>query len=157
MAPGRRRCTFCDENGRRCDRAASEFPLYCAFHSNVLYNVVVKKSGIPGAGMGLWVGDRAIEKNGLIACYGTDRIPKQRASVAEAKGRTEYLFCEGAWCWDARRKDSSIVRFANDAHGTAHKTNAVFVMRGGVPWIKATRRIPPGSEIFADYGPDYWG
>ena len=140
-----------------CKNKTSEFKLYCNRHCKELFGAYVKKSGIRNAGQGLWA-VKEFKRNQRIAQYGFDHI-KITEKAFERKFKKEkdreYLICDAGTCWDARAKDSTIARFANDARNP-DKNNAEFRILRGVPWIVATKTIGVGMEIFVNYGEEYW-
>ena len=99
-------------------------------------------------------------------------IPKN-AFVVEHKGRVttwdavkhdidnDYLFyVNRQHVVDAKPYAKALGRFANDAAGTRQipglENNCRYSVVEGKVYIKATRDIPAGSEIFVRYGNEYW-
>ena len=103
--------------------------------------------------------DRRLAKNARIAPYAGEK--RTRAQVSERYGSDtgQYVLCRSdEECFDARKSNASLARFANDARGTQHTNNAKFTpgVPSGTPLLRATRPIPAGREIFTSYGREYW-
>jgi hypothetical protein len=64
-------------------------------------------------------------------------------------GSTQTLFVDAA-----NPRESSHMRYLNDAKGTGHVQNVRFEADGSVV---ATRPIAPGAELLVGYGDEYWG
>jgi uncharacterized protein len=120
--------------------------------------LVVKKSKLPGAGKGLFTkksipkGTRIVEYKGRITSW---------KEVNHQKGENGYIFyVKRDHVIDAAPYKKAIARFANDARGINKirgiTNNAEYKEYGLRVFIVATKDIPAGSEIFVDYGKDYW-
>lgn len=61
---------------------------------------------------------------------------------------------------DAATYKKSLAKYINDAKGIQKikglNNNAQFVLDGLKVFVKATRDIPAGTEIFVSYGKEYW-
>ena len=61
---------------------------------------------------------------------------------------------------DAKKTLSALARYANDAKGLTKvkgiTNNCVYVNDNYRAYIESTKDIPAGSEIFVDYGKEYW-
>ena len=103
--------------------------------------------------MGLWT-TRRYKPNERIGMYTGEKMSK--AQVTRRYGATtgQYVLCtNNKTCIDARKTNSSYVRYSNDSRNTNFKNNAK--LRG--QWLVATNRgIPANREIFNSYGSDYW-
>ena len=118
----------------------------------------VKRSTIPGAGLGLFT-KKAIAKGALIAEY-KGKISTWK-EVAHNNGTNPYiLFLNNNHVIDALPYKKAIARFANDAKGFNKKkgknNNAMYVSFGRHVYIQATKNIPARSEILVNYGKEYW-
>jgi hypothetical protein len=55
---------------------------------------------------------------------------------------------------------SALARYANDARGLSKikglLNNCDYISEGTKAYIESKRDIPAGTEIFVDYGKDYW-
>ncbi|HCM77588.1 MAG TPA: SET domain-containing protein-lysine N-methyltransferase [Cytophagales bacterium] len=118
-----------------------------------------KKSTLPGAGKGLFTkkkikkGTRIVEYKGEILTW------KEVKKLAD--DRNGYVFyISSKRCIDAWNYKKALGRYANDAKGLARikgiKTNSEYVIDGKKCFIEAIKDIPAKSEIFVEYGSDYW-
>lgn len=119
----------------------------------------VKKSNLPGAGKGLFTkkfipkGTRIVEYKGEILTW------KEVQKLAD--DRNGYVFhINNNHCIDAWNYKKALGRYANDAKGLARikglKTNSEYVVDKKRCFIEAIRDIPAKSEIFVEYGAEYW-
>lgn len=118
----------------------------------------VKKSSLPGAGMGLFTritffkGDRIVEYKG------------RRQPWKEVKGEDGYngylLRLNRTTAINALPYKKALGRFANDAAGLGRsqglRNNAEYLIYGDRCFIEATRTINKGEEILVDYGKAFW-
>jgi SET domain-containing protein len=119
--------------------------------------LIVKTSGIPGSGNGLFT---------------KEFIPKG-TRIVEYKGRvTNWKDVEKDWengyiytinrnnVIDAKRTLKALARYANDARGLVRVkgllNNSTYVNDGQKAYIESVKDIPAGAEILVDYGKDYW-
>ena len=124
--------------------------------------LIVKKSRIPNAGKGLFT-TSAIRKGDLIVEYKGEHMSWAKCMKRYGKDINDarYLFFVSSKnCIDAQRTPNELARYANDAGGfnvkKGLKNNAEYTNIKGVPYIIATTKISPGSEILVDYSGDYW-
>ena len=121
-------------------------------------SLIVKKSVLPGAGMGLFTkefipkGTRIIEYKGKAATWN---------EVKHDNGVNRYLYyINRNHVIDARNYKKSKARYANDARGLKKvkgvRNNAWYTEEEGRVFIESKMDIPPGAEIFVDYGKEYW-
>ncbi len=120
----------------------------------------IGKSKLPGAGKGLFT-LKDIRKNEIVCEYAGERITWADAIERNEEGKGGYVYyitdknCVDAW--DYRK---TFGRYANDAAGVARipgtRNNSVYEVIKGKVFIRATRNIPAGSEIFVSYGQGYW-
>jgi uncharacterized protein len=120
--------------------------------------LVVKKSGLPNAGMGLFTktpiakGTRIVEYKGKVTKW---------KDVKDEDGKNGYIFFVNRnYVIDALPTKKALARYANDARGLVRikgvVNNCDYVTDGKTPYIESKRDIPAGAEIFVDYGKDYW-
>ena len=150
-------CTATTASGQRCRKRTCRGPV-CWMHAKSQHGLRVKPSQVPTAGLGLYA-TRRLAKNARIAPYAGEK--RTRAQVSERYGSDtgQYVLCRSdKECFDARKTNASLARFANDARGTEHTNNAKFTpgVPSGTPLLRATRPIPAGREIFTSYGREYW-
>jgi uncharacterized protein len=121
-------------------------------------SLYVKKSTIPNSGKGLFT-KVFIPKGTLIVEYkGRRTIWKE---VKDEDGKNGYIFfISRNNVIDALPWKSALARYANDARGLVKikgvTNNADYIVDDGRAYIESKRDIPAGSEIFVDYGKDYW-
>ena len=122
-------------------------------------NLVVKKSTLPDAGKGLFTkvlipkGTRITEYKGKIMTW--------KDVQAHVDDHIGYVFWfSNQYVIDAWKTRKGVAHYANDAKGLVRikgvKNNAVYDTEKRRCYIVATRDIPAGSEIFVDYGDEYW-
>lgn len=120
--------------------------------------ISVKKSGLPGAGKGLFArtfipkGTRIVEYKGDITTW---------KEVDHEDGDNGYIyFVKRNHVIDALRTPQALARYANDARGIVRvkgMTNNSEYMEDGIKvYITSVKDIPAGGEILVDYGKEYW-
>jgi uncharacterized protein len=118
----------------------------------------VKTSTIPNSGKGLFTkkfipkGTRIVEYKGKVSKW---------KDVKDEDGKNGYIFyITRNHVIDALRTTSALARYANDARGLSKITgltnNCDYIADGLHAYIESKKDIPAGSEIFVDYGKDYW-
>jgi uncharacterized protein len=118
----------------------------------------VKRSSIPDSGKGLFT-KKFIPKGTRIVEY-KGRITKWK-DVKDEDGKNGYIFyITRNHVIDAKPYPSALARYANDAKGLVKikgmNNNCDYITDGLHAYIESKKDIPPGSEIFVDYGKDYW-
>jgi uncharacterized protein len=118
----------------------------------------VKKSTIPNSGKGLFT-KKFIPKGTRIVEYKGRRSPWK--DVKDEDGRNGYIFyINRNNVIDALPHKSALARYANDARGLVKisglTNNSDYIVDGLKAYIESKKDIPAGSEIFVDYGKDYW-
>lgn len=126
-----------------------------AFLENFL---IVKKSGIPKANMGLFTKDNIYKGDCIVEYKG--RLVKWM-DVKHEDGYNGYLLrVNKSWAINALPYKKALGRFANDARGLERKVhlvnNAEYLLEGKKCFIYAKRDIKAGEEILVSYGRDYW-
>ncbi|HUQ67843.1 MAG TPA: SET domain-containing protein [Flavitalea sp.] len=122
-----------------------------------LQQLFVGDSSIPGAGKGLFTsvdigkGQIIIEYTGEINIW--DEVRHDSTNM--------YIyFVNEHHVINAKKFPDAIARYANDAHGITRvngvHNNSRFINIEDRIFIKATKFIPAGSEIFVEYGKEYW-
>jgi hypothetical protein len=118
----------------------------------------IKKSTIPNSGKGLFTkkfipkGARIVEYKGRISAW---------KDVKDEDGKNGYIFYVNRnHVIDGKPFLKAHARYANDARGITKikglVNNCDYVIEGVKAFIEAKRDIPAGSEIFVDYGAEYW-
>ena len=118
----------------------------------------VKKSGIPGAGKGLFTKE-FISKGTRIVEYKGKRTTWKE--VKDDDGKNGYIFyINRNNVIDALPSTKTLARYANDARGMVRikgvLNNSDYVIDASKVYIEATKDIPAKSEILVDYGREYW-
>jgi SET domain-containing protein len=118
----------------------------------------VKKSGIPGAGKGLFT-KKFIPKGTRIVEYKGRRTKWKE--VKDEDGKNGYIFyINRNKVIDALPSTKALARYANDARGMVRLkgvlNNSDYIIDGDKVFIEATRDIAAKSEILVDYGREYW-
>ncbi len=120
--------------------------------------LTVRKSRLPNAGKGLFTkkmipkGSRIVEYKGMITTW---------KDVNHDDGANGYIFFVSRnHVIDARHTTSELARYANDAKGLQRvkglTNNSEYEREGKSVYIRATKNIPAGEEIFVGYGKEYW-
>jgi len=121
-------------------------------------HLYVKKSTLPNAGKGLFTkvfipkGERIVEYKGKITTW---------KDVKDDDGKNGYIFYVKRYhVIDALPTKKPLARYANDARGLTRikgvTNNCDYITDGLKAYIESKKNIERGSEIFVDYGPDYW-
>ena len=121
-------------------------------------HLYVRKSTIPNAGKGLFTktfipkGTRIVEYKGRRSAW---------KEVKDEDGKNGYIFyINRNNVIDGLPYKSALARYANDARGLVKikgfYNNCDYIVDGVKAYIESKKDIPAGSEIFVDYGKDYW-
>lgn len=118
----------------------------------------VKRSGLPGAGKGLFA--KAFIPKGMLIVEYKGKITTWK-DVKHDDGSNGYIYyVTRNHVIDACRRQSALARYANDARGIGRVkglvNNAEYVEIGNKVYIKSTKDIEKGQEIFVAYGKEYW-
>ncbi|HQQ95177.1 MAG TPA: SET domain-containing protein [Bacteroidia bacterium] len=122
--------------------------------------LIIKKSGLPNAGKGLFT-NKPIKKDQKIVEYKGEIIDWREYEKRVKEDKDGYLFyIHRKRCIDAYGTPQYKARYANDAEGLSRvkglKNNSVYEIFGDRCYIVATRDIEAGEEIFVSYSKDYW-
>ena len=120
--------------------------------------IEAKRSGLPGAGKGLFA--KAFIPKGMLIVEYKGKITTWK-DVKHDDGSNGYIYyVTRNHVIDARRHSSALARYANDARGIGRVkglvNNAEYVEIGNKVYIKSTKDIAKGQEIFVAYGKEYW-
>jgi len=118
----------------------------------------VKKSGIPGAGKGLFTKEFIPKGTRIVEYKGKRTVWKD---VKDDDGKNGYLFyINRNNVIDALPATKTLARYANDARGMVRikgvLNNSDYIIDGKKVFIEAAKDIPPKAEILVDYGREYW-
>jgi hypothetical protein len=155
----RRACAACTHHkpqGTRCKRTTCMYGPTCWQHTP---NLVIKKSNIPQAGKGLFTNSRTtINKGQNVISYTGDILNEQQFKQRYPdEKQAQYIYkVKNDTYIDAVKSNAGIGRYANTL---PRKNNSRFTNnpRSITPQvnIKATKRIPPNTEILIPYGNRY--
>jgi len=120
--------------------------------------LLIKESTLPGSGRGLFTktfipkGTRIIEYRGKITTW---------KDADHQDGANCYIyFVTKNHVIDSLPHEDELARFVNDARGLTRvkgiTNNCQYVEEGMRIFIEAKKNIPAGSELFVDYGKEYW-
>ena len=120
--------------------------------------LIVKKSTLPGSGMGLFTkefipkGSRIVEYKGKVSTW---------KEVDHNNGKNGYIYYVNRnFVIDASGYKKALARFANDAKGLSRvkgfTNNCIYQFQDGKVYIESTKDIPPNTEILVEYGKEYW-
>jgi SET domain-containing protein len=122
----------------------------------------IKKSQIPSAGQGLWAA-KDFKRGDVIVKYDGEKITWkecERRNLAQEGYGCYYLYINKRKCIDAQYTIWAQGRYANDAAGLCRieglRNNSKYEIIKGEAFIKASRNIKAGEEIFVSYGKAYW-
>ena len=121
-------------------------------------HLYLKKSHLPGAGKGLFTkidipkGTMIVEYKGRIHTWN---------EIKHEDGKNGYLYyINSKRVIDAKPYKKAFGRYANDARGWTRveglRNNSEYVEKNQRCYIKSTRKIRKGEEIFVGYGREYW-
>ena len=121
-------------------------------------NLYLKKSKLPGAGMGLYT-RVDIPKNKIIVEY-KGRLVLWK-EVKHTDGYNAFLFrLNPTYALDAFPYKKSPARYANDARGFSrikgYLNNSEYIVKKNQCFIQSIRKINKGEEILIPYGKAYW-
>mgnify|MGYP002781020958 CR=1 FL=1 len=118
----------------------------------------VKKSTLPNAGKGLFTkkfipkGTRIVEYKGKISTW---------KDVKDEDGKNAYIFYVNRnHVINGKPNKKALARYANDARGLVRikgvVNNCEYITDGLKAIIESKKDIAARTEIFVDYGADYW-
>ena len=118
----------------------------------------VKKSGIPGAGKGLFTKEFIPKGTRIVEYKGRRTAWKE---VKDDDGKNGYLFyINRNNVIDALPATKTLARYANDARGMVRikgvLNNSDYIIDDKKVFIEAAKDIPAKAEILVDYGREYW-
>jgi len=145
-------CTATTKSGQRCKRRVCVGQPKCSQHRDF----VIKKSGIPNAGMGLFA-KREFKKNEVIGEYYGEQVNASQLKSRYGQSTAPYALQAGGVIFDAACK-RSLMSVAN-ARKNFSQANAKFsnsLNANGRVNVRAKKKIKAGKEVFVHYGSDYW-
>lgn len=123
----------------------------------------IKTSKIPNAGRGCFA-KRAFKAGELIAYFKGDVITMRKANkISNSADPRKYYFVdlENGNILDVY-DSPSLIKYANDAEGLtkmkglSNNSEIRVCSNRKMAYVVATKNIPVGSEIFLEYGEEYW-
>ena len=151
------RCEAKTVSGKQCSRNTCIYSKMCWQHSIKFKGLKLKPSKIPDAGIGLFAA-KTFKKNSKVAKYGGKVMTKK--AYEKTDGVYGYEFKPG-YVLNAESTQSGMGRYSNDCRKSNKKyckgINAKFSGRKkNNVFIKASKNIKKGSEIYTNYGDTYW-
>ena len=156
-----RECVQCSAETKtknRCKNITCIYSEFCSIHTKQLFDLAIKPSNIKESGKGLYT-FVAIKKGDKIAKYTGKMMSDEEF---EANPSPFGLEVKKNTLIDARSTQSGLTRYANSCRkgdnckgnnskfSISHRTNPPTV------WLKATKNIKAGEEIYVPYGKAYW-
>ena len=141
------RCIALKRDGEQCG-ARTAMGSRCWNHTARDLHLRIKRSGIPGAGKGLWWTGANLGRNARVTKYTGDisMDPEQE------HGGSKYVV--------GLSKSVTLAagRMINDPRGSGFKANTKFAIdnRNRTVRIVTTRPVKKNTEFFLPYGPAYW-
>jgi len=143
------RCTAQTKRGGHCRQRTAKGQ-YCWNHLRSIEGLRLRKSAIPGAGLGLHAA-RALPK-GKHLLYSGDSVELR----SDQDGGPYYLQVANSRAIDAARANTAEGRWVNDPRGSGHRANCRFVVHQGRACVEAMREIQKDEELLVSYGAGYW-
>ncbi len=138
--------------GRRC-KARTRRSKLCQAHLNVYQNLRITNSELPNAGLGLFSGDKKINKSQPIVEY--------TGTVFNEPVRGNYVLEVNKKKFINANHSTDVAGFSNDCRPANRRSglcqvNSRIAVSKGRPSLVSTRSINPNSEIYTKYGREYW-
>jgi len=148
-----------------CNKMAKLAAGYCMKHLEENTGLVLRKSNIKGAGLGLFAGKKMIPA-GTIYPYLGDELSLNEFRERYPNGLSDYVLEYEGIYYDARSTQSCLGRYVCD-HRLFKKVGDTFYLydkleknaaltAGNPPVVKILKDIYPGEELLTDYGEGYW-
>jgi len=149
----------------KCSRKAKLAAGYCMKHLEENTGLVLKKSQIKGAGLGLFAGTKMIPAGTQIPYVG-DELTLDEFHERYPSGLSDYVLEYKGVYYDARSTQSCLSRYVCD-HRLFKKVGDTLYMydkleknasltAGSPPFVNVLRDVMPGEELLTDYGEGYW-
>lgn len=121
------------------------------------HQLFIQPSTLPGAGMGLFTKTEIPRGTLIIEYLGTVSTWKE---IMHDVDNPYLCYVNRNHVINGAPHPEFLARYANDAAGPIRiegmRNNSFFEIDGTRVFIKSTKRIPAGSEIFVNYGKEYW-
>ena len=113
----------------------------------------IKTSSVPGIGLGLFA-KHDIHPGDTIGYYkGKILTDKQAESDKYIESLYLLWICRDHWIY-GEGKEANYTRYIN--HSSKPNARLVTSFRWKTARFEAKKKIPAGSEVFFDYGEEYW-
>ena len=150
------RCIALKKNGAQCTRRTCKYSNMCWQHTKALKGLQIKPSGIRNAGLGLFT-SKPFTNNQTIARFGGDIVMSPTSSIGITPVGMHGIHINNRTILDSRSTQSGMARYANtcktenrrDGDCVSNNSRIVVNSRNQTASLRATRRIPTGSEVFA--------
>ncbi|TGL45949.1 SET domain-containing protein [Leptospira perdikensis] len=114
---------------------------------------IVKPSSVPNIGMGLFT-KQTLYKGDTVGYYMGKIITDEQAESNKYVDSKYLLWiCKDWWIYGEGR-ESNYTRYIN--HSSKPNAELITSVRWKTARFKVVKTIPEGTEIFFDYGKDYW-
>ena len=177
----KRSCNICQgitRSGAACRRTTCKTGPFCFQHTKAVLGVQVKTSTIPHSGLGLFA-TKDFARGDYIDCFSGKQLTQAELDARYGDGLAPYtVLARYGRYYDQRHTNSGVTRYSNscrrrNARQQACRNNCEIInpptgraralagrlvgrCRYPVPWLRATRLIRAGEELFTDYGDDYF-
>jgi hypothetical protein len=150
----RARCIGVTLKGARCKRNTIKYVNRCYNHARSELGLVVKKSTLPGAGLGLFT-TVARKRGDLLSQYVGEVVDDATEDERYGDATAPYSLAIGRDRVIDPACKRGIASYAN--HKPASTANAHFSKNRATKGadIKAKKKIAANSEVFVNYGNDY--
>jgi hypothetical protein len=148
-------CSAKAKTGRMCMKRALRSDL-CMTHLNRDQNLRIKRSTLPSAGLGLFTVDKPFNRSRITLPYtGTPSSTETDGNYILEANKKHYI---------NENHFNDTAAFANDCRQVNKRVNQCsgndtrFApnQRKRQAWIRATKPIPPCTEVFVPYGAAFW-
>ena len=90
-----KQCNHLNDKGHKCQNGIGHYQEYCWRHFDMKFNIQIKKSGIPRAGLGLFAGHLGFSKGDVIGRYSfPHNYVDRREQEKLCKASNDY---DGCW------------------------------------------------------------
>ena len=150
------RCTAETKTGSRCERRTRKQLPFCYQHARTLSHIDIRPSTIPNAGLGLFT-LQEFKSGDLIVPYKGEILTRAQMDERYGNGLATYALQINKNTYIDSACARGTASFINTFPRHNNARFSVYSGRAGHPpgaSVRATKKIPAGSEIFVDYGPD---
>lgn len=147
-------CTYQTEKGE-CGKKTTQTHPYCNHHTKITTGFYVAKSGIEGAGYGLYT-DRDLKKGTTLMEYTGEHISTKvfQDRYGDDGFGSYAMTLNKSTVIDARETSAGIARYICDFFNSGKTANVKFESTGRRVEITAIKDIKAGEELLVNYGKD---